>query len=198
MKANPAHDSRANGKLRWCLTACVVLAAAAWLFMSPPLGGWLPNLGLPVGYYGRLNKVEARLSSLSNVEILGIRCNRDMIVEDFTFDLRINGAQLASLYFREAPTNPTWELFDETDSLVVRRRRSGSFDTWAAAHDWWAFDLKPGNQLESVAGCQIRSGRDVLTNFGHILEVMQATPPQQLGEPALGRVLYLSIPGGDE
>lgn len=170
-----------------------MLAVAAFLFLSP-LSFMLPNVGLPFGYYGNLNKAAARLRNLSNVEILGVRGNYDLTLEDFTFDLRIDGKHVASLYFREAPTTPTWQVFEEADSLIVRRRRSGSFDTWAEAHDWWAFGLERGNDLEEALACEIRNGRDVLKNFGRIVDVIRATPPSKLGEPALGRVFYLSIP----
>jgi len=191
--------SRPRLKLRRFAALALLLVVAAFLLLSlSPLSANLPNVGLPFGYYGNLNKAEAQLRRCSNVEVLRVRGNYDVTLEDFTFDLRIDGKYVVSLYFREAPTTPSWELFDEADRLTVRRRRSGAFTTWDEAHDWWAFDLKPGNSLEKALGCEIRNGRAVLENFGRIMDVIRATPATTLGEPPLGPVFYLSITGDDE
>lgn len=197
MQGDSGHDFRRRNKLTWGTAAVVLLVAAACLFVSP-LSGLLPNIGLPVGYYGKLNKVRARLQRLPNVEIVRIRGNYDITLEDFTFDLRIDGKHAVSLYFREAPANPTWELFDDAERLVVRRRRTGSMKSWADAHDWWEFSLEPNNEIETASGRRIRNGRDILTNFDRITQAIRAAPPRTLGEPALGKVIYLSIPRSDE
>jgi hypothetical protein len=180
--------------LKWRALCSLLLVAAAFLFLSSPwLSGILPNMGLPFGYYGNLNKAEGQLRKLANVEILRVRGNYDVTLKDFTFDLRVDGKYLVALYFREAPTTPTWQVFDQADSLVVRRSRSGPSATWTDAHDWWAFDLKPGNALEDALGCEIRNAHAVFANFGRIMGVIDATPPAALGEPPLGRVVYLLV-----
>lgn len=197
MNTRAGHDSLPVFKLKWSAAVVVLLAVTACMFVSP-LSGILPDVGLPFGYYGKLNRVKARLRNLPNVEILGVRGNYDLTLEDFTLDLRIDGRQLASLYFREAPTTPTWEVFDRADSLVVRRPRKNSSDAWKDAHDWWVFDLGLGNDLEETLGCDVRNGHDALKNFGRIMELIQTTPPGTLGEPALGKVIYMSIPRAKE
>lgn len=196
MPGDSGHECRRGNKLTWLAALVVLLAAAACLFVSP-LSGLLPNVGLPFGYYGKLNRVRARLQSLPNVEIVRIRGNYDITLEDFTFDLRIDGKHAVSLYFREAPANPTWELFDDAERLIVRRRRAGSLISWAKAHDWWEFSLGPDNDLETASGGRIRNGRDVFENLDRIMEAIRAAPPSTLGEPALGEVIYLSIPPAD-
>lgn len=193
MNGGAEHVLPQGPRPKWFAAAVVLLAVAACLFVSP-ISGILPNVGLPFGYYGKLNKVKAQLRSLPNVQILGVRGNYDITLEDFTFDLRIDGKYAASLYFREAPTNPTWEVFGEADSLTLRRRRQGSFNTWTDAHDWWAFRLGPDNDLEKAVGSEIRNGHDVLEHFGSIMELIQTIPPVTLGEPILGRIFYLSMP----
>ena len=82
------HKYLRGNKLAWLVV--VVVLAVACLLVSP-LSMLLPNLGLPFGYYGKLNKVRDRLQSMSNVEIVGVRGNYDVTLEDFTFDLRIDG-----------------------------------------------------------------------------------------------------------
>jgi hypothetical protein len=168
--------------------ASLALAALAlsWL-------GLLPNVGLPGGYYGNLNRARARLRGLANVEILGVRENHDLTLEDFTIDLRIDGRYRVSLFFPNAETQKSWQLLDAANKVVLRRQRDMSTEPSTDAHDSWVFNLQPGGDLENALGCKVRGGRDVLEHFGAILNLVDKTTPQALGRPVSRDALYITV-----
>lgn len=60
-----------------------------------------PNLGMPFGYYGKLNRVVSALDALLNVDVVDVRMNRDVSLEEFSVDVLIDGTHRESLYFSE-------------------------------------------------------------------------------------------------
>lgn len=177
-----------------------VLALAVGLSL-PVFVGYigLYNIGLPFGYYGELNRMKGRLARVPNVRIDAVRCNRDVTLEEVTFDITIDGQHRASLYFHEFPNR--WTLFDTANGVLLRRRRPGASGSWESVHYWWWIDLGPNNAVSQDLQCELRTLDDVLRNFGAIIEMIEETPTNELDErfarpPALGltRYVIISIP----
>lgn len=88
--------------------ALVVLLLVAADFM-----GVAPNLGLRFGYYGRLNRVLARVESNPQLEVLRVDLHRDMTLEDFYITVRTATDGDVRLRFEGADQRPFHELLEE-------------------------------------------------------------------------------------
>jgi hypothetical protein len=142
--------------------------------------GLHPNVGLPFGYYGELNRVMSRLRRIPNVEVLWVGVNYDVTVEEITIDMRIDGEYSARLFLSDRWSS-RWELFDSADSL-----------TWNGQY------LRLGSEglLTRSLGRQISGGEDVLKNYGDIVRLLEQTRPDAPGAsdvPASGMGRTLSI-----
>jgi hypothetical protein len=72
-----------------------------------------PNLGLPVGYYGRFNRVLARIQAAPEIEVIRTSLHRDLELEDFYIFVRLPDKREVRLCFEEANTRPFSELLEE-------------------------------------------------------------------------------------
>lgn len=72
-----------------------------------------PNLGLPVGYYGRFNRVLARIEASPEVEVVETTLHRDTALEDFYITVRTQESGEVRLNFEEAHTRPFDDLLQE-------------------------------------------------------------------------------------
>ena len=99
-------------KLRLGVAALVVsltiLALVAVDFM-----GIGPNLGLPFGYYGRLNRVLARIETNPALEVQEVVLHRDLTLEDFYITVRTPTDGDVRLEFEGAADRPFGDLLDE-------------------------------------------------------------------------------------
>ncbi len=178
------------------------------LFMSFGVGilTWLTyagliDLGLPFGYYEQLNRVQSRLKAIPGVRIIGTRCNTDMTLEDFTFDLIVANELFVSLYFHEPPSL-SWQMFDSVEGMVVYVENNQRFSESSTMPIlWFAFgDNAPlGNEI----GITIKNANDALTHLDEIVLFIHETPAEVLmntwshhGQPRFGQVLELKVGGG--
>lgn len=76
-----------------------------------------PNLGLPVGYYGRFNRVLARIQASPDLEVLRTTLHRDQQLEDFYITVRTKDGREVGLRFEEAHTRPFTELVQELNKI---------------------------------------------------------------------------------
>ena len=72
-----------------------------------------PNLGLSFGYYGRFNRILARIEASTAVEVVRTTLHRDMQLEDFYITVRTQDEREVRLRFEEAHTRPFDELVQE-------------------------------------------------------------------------------------
>ena len=72
-----------------------------------------PNLGLPVGYYGRFNRVLARIQANPDIEVIRTTLHQDQELEDFYITVRTQDEREVRLCFEEAHTRPFSELVQE-------------------------------------------------------------------------------------
>ncbi|MFT4515930.1 MAG: hypothetical protein ACI89X_002342 [Planctomycetota bacterium] len=90
------------------LTLMTVLALAVLDLM-----GIGPNLGLSVGYYGRFNRIVARIQASPDIEVVRTTLHRDQQLEDFYITVRTQDEREVRLRFEEAHTRPFSELVQE-------------------------------------------------------------------------------------
>lgn len=105
---------------RWPLVALLVTTFSLLIVAVLASLDWLgvgPNMGLHVGYYGRLNRVLDRIEASPKVEVLGTTLHRDMQLEDFYISVRTEDQREVRLCFEEAHTRPFPELLKELEKV---------------------------------------------------------------------------------
>jgi len=86
---------------------------AGLVFVAVVLMGIGPNLGLSVGYYGRLNRILSRIETSPKLEITEVRLHRDTTLEDFYVVVRTDEGKEIELTFVGAAERPFDELLRE-------------------------------------------------------------------------------------
>jgi hypothetical protein len=133
------------------------VALVVWLVLQ--FG--LINPGLPTGYWGQFNRARALIRDVDDVDIVNVRLNRDITLEDFTFDLVVKGTIRASLGYHE--NRPEWEALTSADGLLLHI-------DYGSKREQYCVSLADGGWLESALGQPCRSGKDVLESLDAILE----------------------------
>ena len=82
------------------------LAVVVFVFLAATLGTYFPrpkgpNLGLPFGYYGKVNRIVAEVEA-NGLEILNVAMHRDWTIEDFWIRARTSDGSEIELDFRNA------------------------------------------------------------------------------------------------
>ena len=103
-----------RSRLTLSLASCAFVAGAVLLGVCV-FTGVGPNLGLPFGYYGKLNQVVARIEANPGVEIVQTLLNRDLTLEDFSITVRRGDEPEIDLDFGGASERPMSELFEELE-----------------------------------------------------------------------------------
>ena len=95
-----------------------LLAIAIFMVVSifTPFG---PNFGLPVGYYGKLNRIKSRVDKLPGVKVVGVRGNYDITLEEFSIDVLVHGKHRDSLYFPERPMQQLLPIIEKWRTNVL-------------------------------------------------------------------------------
>ena len=76
-----------------------------------------PNLGLPFGYYGRFNRILARIEANPELEVVRTTLHRDTALEDFYITVRTQDEREVRLRFEEAHTRPFSQLLQELNKV---------------------------------------------------------------------------------
>jgi len=95
----------------------LVVLVSGMMVLGLDLLGFGPNLGLPFGYYGRFNRVLARVEARPDVEVIQTTLHRDLALEDFYITVRTQDAHELRLCFEEAHTRPFNELLQELERV---------------------------------------------------------------------------------
>lgn len=98
---------------RWPRRALLVVTLSGMSLLSLDLIGLGPNLGLSIGYYGRFNRVLARIQASPDIEVIRTTLHRDEALEDFYITVRTQDEREVRLRFEEAHTRPFSELVQE-------------------------------------------------------------------------------------
>ena len=108
-------DMKSKRKLwpRLAVLVASLLVLAALLFVACDFLGIGPNIGLPVGYYGRFNRVLARIEASPDIVVVRTTLHRDVELEDFYITVRTQDNREVRLRFEEAHTRPYDELLQE-------------------------------------------------------------------------------------
>jgi hypothetical protein len=99
-------------RTRIALLAATLTLMTVLVLSVADLMGIGPNLGLPVGYYGRFNRVLAQIHASPDVEVVRTTLHRDLELEDFYITVRHDDREVR-LRFEEAHTRPFGELVQE-------------------------------------------------------------------------------------
>lgn len=103
-----------RSRLTLLLASCAFVAGAVLLGVCV-FTGVGPNLGLPFGYYGKLNQVVARIETNPGVEIVQTLLHRDVTLEDFSITVRRYGGPEIELEFGGASEASISELFEKLE-----------------------------------------------------------------------------------
>jgi hypothetical protein len=142
------------------------------LFMGVVWGSFfffVPNIGLPFGYYGKFNLVRRQLRQIPGIRILGSHQHKDVSLEDFWFTLQTDSGLILTVKFDYV--DKTYELFKSADGLCVRQ---------AGSADYLLYRLEPGNPLDAATARQIGNALDILQNFDKIAHVITADQDKKL------------------
>ena len=72
-----------------------------------------PNLGLPFGYYGKLNRILSHIEDNTALEVIETTLHRDIELEDFYIMVRTQEGSEISLQFEKAHTRTINDLLKE-------------------------------------------------------------------------------------
>lgn len=94
------------------IAALFILVILIWM---PPVG--FPNLGFPVGYYGKFNRIRDAIEKRPGVEIVAIAMHRDLTLEDFWITVRKEDGRDIKIAFQNANIRSYKDLLNELDVL---------------------------------------------------------------------------------
>ena len=97
----------------WLGLATLVASLSVLFFLTVDRIGIGPNVGLPFGYYGRFNRILARIQASPDIEVIRTTLHRDQALEDFYITVRTQDDSEVHLRFEEAHTRPFSELVQE-------------------------------------------------------------------------------------
>jgi len=93
--------------------AALIASLSILLFLAVDLIGIGPNLGLPFGYYGRLNRILDRIEANPELEVRRVDLHRDSTLEDFYITVRTPTDGDVRLQFEGASERPFGKLLEE-------------------------------------------------------------------------------------
>ena len=154
---------RVGKKMKILLGVMLVVMLCLFIFSICPIYSmFFPNIGLPLGYYRKFNRVKHRLKQVSGIQIYGYHQHKDVSFEDFWFTVQTEGGLKIDLQFSHVAK--TYELFDHADGLGVMTPNSGKV---------LSYPFGPDKHLETAIGKEIRNAVDVLENFDRIAEIVE-------------------------
>jgi len=78
-----------------------------------------PNLGLPFGYYGELNRTTAQIEAIDGVTITDLHVNYDVSVEEFTADVLVDGTFRTTIYIPDASLSERLRVVAEWEEDIL-------------------------------------------------------------------------------
>ena len=104
-------------KRLWLFLATLVASLSILFFLAVDFYGIGPNLGLPFGYYGRFNRILARIEANPELEVRRVDLHRDITLEDFYITVRTPTDWDVRLRFEGASDRPFGELLQELEKV---------------------------------------------------------------------------------
>jgi len=174
-------------KMKILLGVVLGVLLSLFAYSACPILSGRANIGLPFGYYGQHNRVKNKLRSISNVNIVGGYCHRDMSLEDFGFVVQTKSGLHAMLDFsnyREAAG-----LFTQAEGMLVQSKPSTKGLVYKFGH---------GEKLEQTIDQKIRNATDAMKNFDRIAEVIETDRANGASEQNMGtegkKLLWITFP----
>lgn len=97
--------------VKWLVVVIVLLGLAS---LYTPL---VPNVGLPFGYYGKLNAVKTAIEELPDTEIIDVGLHEDVTLEDFWVAVRLGDGRVVRLTFENANIRSRDDLIGELSEI---------------------------------------------------------------------------------
>ena len=97
----------------WLTLTTLVASLSILLLVALSAIGFGPNLGLPFGYYGKFNRVLARVEANPELEVIRTTLHRDTALEDFYITVRTQDEREVRLRFETADTRQLSDLYQE-------------------------------------------------------------------------------------
>ena len=97
-------------KARLVGTAALVLAVGSCGFLYFPV---THDLGLPFGYYGKVNRILGRISDCPHLEVVFVARHKDLTLEDFWVTVRDSDGVETELAFPNANMRCVPDLAEE-------------------------------------------------------------------------------------
>lgn len=97
--------------------AALAASLSILFFVAVDLIGIGPNMGLPFGYFGRFNRILARIEANPELEVTRVGLHRDATLEDFYITVRTPTDGEVHLRFEGAPDRPFGELLEELEKV---------------------------------------------------------------------------------
>jgi hypothetical protein len=101
----------------WLGRAILVTSLSALILLGLDRIGVGSNLGLPFGYYGKFNRVLARVGANPKYEVIRTTLHRDTELEDFYITARTEDDREVHLRFEEAHMRPFKDLLLELENM---------------------------------------------------------------------------------
>ncbi|MEM9411601.1 MAG: hypothetical protein AAGA30_10835 [Planctomycetota bacterium] len=98
-----------------CFAVTVIISLLIFFVIAISCLGFGPNIGLPIGYYGKFNRMHAHIESNTNLEVVRTSLHRDLTLEDFYFTVRTRDGVERRLKFEGADTRSFSELLQELE-----------------------------------------------------------------------------------
>lgn len=102
---------------RWLGLAALVVSLSILSLVALDRMGIGPNLGLRFGYFGRLNRILARIEANPELDVQEVTLHRDATLEDFYITVRTPSDREVRLQFEGAAERPFGELLRELERV---------------------------------------------------------------------------------
>ena len=119
MTVSTNNDMKTKTKL-WLALSTLAASLVILILIALSAIGFAPNLGLPFGYYGKFNRVLARVETDPELEVIRTTLHRDIMLEDFYITVRTRDEREVRLRFEEAHKRQLSDLLQELKKVGVR------------------------------------------------------------------------------
>ena len=103
----------------WLGLSTLAASLAILILVALSSIGFAPNLGLPFGYYAKLNLVLDRIEADPELEVIKITLHRDMTLEDFYITVRTRDEREVYLPFENAHGRQLGDLLQELKKVGI-------------------------------------------------------------------------------
>ena len=158
-------------RVRWILFAGLLVALSPFLLFGLFWAWYSVNLGLHVGYFGRLNRTLDALKSIPGASLVTFGANHDLSIEEISVEMRLGPDTTVRLFIPQ-------DVDLASASAVMIPSINGTPLGSQGTHSDWSgpvFTLGPLGTLQSVTG-EATSILDAIRHTGTIAAFVESRP----------------------